>query len=321
MPSSPTTVQEQGFRSSLFGFDKNDVLAYMNVLANEGQQRELEHQEQLQKLEDQLDSMRKEQANARAHIEALQAEIAAANQRAENAEQQQKDSAETMAAMDQRVASYQSSQKESQKNANIWQLKCHDLQQQIETLQQQLQAQPKAPPPADATREARAEARRILSDARLYAETAEREMKQQAETQKTRMAENARGIASGVMLLRERLRRVDERIGAATLDLDHVTQGIYQALDETEEGLKALGTDMRVFAQGSPELTPAAPPTPAQPPVPVRPKAGGSQPAQRPRRVVAKPLPPQPAKPSHRLRTVQRPVTQLLDEQLERLKD
>ena len=31
MPSEPMNIQEQGFRSSLFGFDKNDVLAYMNA--------------------------------------------------------------------------------------------------------------------------------------------------------------------------------------------------------------------------------------------------------------------------------------------------
>ena len=41
MPSEPMNIQEQGFRSSLFGFDKNDVLAYMNALANEAQQHEL----------------------------------------------------------------------------------------------------------------------------------------------------------------------------------------------------------------------------------------------------------------------------------------
>ena len=32
-----------------------------------------------------------------------------------------------------------------------------------------------------------------------------KELKQQADTQKSRMAENARGIASGVMLVRDRL--------------------------------------------------------------------------------------------------------------------
>lgn len=36
MPSDSMNIQEQGFRSRMFGgFDKNDVLAYMNTLANE----------------------------------------------------------------------------------------------------------------------------------------------------------------------------------------------------------------------------------------------------------------------------------------------
>ena len=51
MPSEPMNIQEQGFRSSLFGFDKNDVLAYMNALANEAQQHELEYNRQLQQMQ------------------------------------------------------------------------------------------------------------------------------------------------------------------------------------------------------------------------------------------------------------------------------
>ena len=59
MPSEPMNIQEQGFRSSLFGFDKNDVLAYMNALANEAQQHELEYNRQLQQLQSKLDELRK----------------------------------------------------------------------------------------------------------------------------------------------------------------------------------------------------------------------------------------------------------------------
>ena len=57
MPSEPMNIQEQGFRSSLFGFDKNDVLAYMNALANEAQQHELEYNRQLQQLQSKLDEL------------------------------------------------------------------------------------------------------------------------------------------------------------------------------------------------------------------------------------------------------------------------
>ena len=78
-------IQEQGFRSSLFGFDKNDVLAYMNALANEAQQHELEYNRQLQQMQSRLDEMRSQQSSDDSRIEALKAEVAAANQRAEAA--------------------------------------------------------------------------------------------------------------------------------------------------------------------------------------------------------------------------------------------
>ena len=78
MPSEPMNIQEQGFRSSLFGFDKNDVLAYMNALANEAQQHELEYNRQLQQLQSKLDELRSERGTADSRMEALKAELAAA---------------------------------------------------------------------------------------------------------------------------------------------------------------------------------------------------------------------------------------------------
>ena len=165
-------------------------------------------------------------------------------------------------------------------------------------------------------REAKLEAGKILADARLYAESAERELKQQAETQKNRMAENARSIASGVMLVRERLARVDERLSAATLDLDGLTQAIYQALDQTEAELKDLGTDMRSFAQGTPETDIPAP-VPPRPAAAAKPAAPSPEkPAER-LRVKAKAQ--APAAPVHRLRNTRRPISQLLQDQIDKL--
>ena len=300
MPSEPMNIQEQGFRSSLFGFDKNDVLAYMNALANEAQQHELEYNRQLQQLQSKLDELRSERGTADSRMEALKAELAAATQRADTAEAKRREADEQLETIKKKTASFQSTQRESQKNANIWQLKCHDLQQQVDELQKQLTAAralntaaAPAAPTSDLVREAKLEAGKILADARLYAESAERELKQQAETQKNRMAENARSIASGVMLVRERLARVDERLSAATLDLDGLTQAIYQALDQTEAELKDLGTDMRSFAQGTPETDIRAPlPPPSLPPR--LPKSPPSVCASRPRHspCTTRPLPP-----------------------------
>ena len=312
MPSEPMNIQEQGFRSSLFGFDKNDVLAYMNALANEAQQHEL----------------RSERGTADSRMEALKAELAAATQRADTAEAKRREADEQLETIKKKTASFQSTQRESQKNANIWQLKCHDLQQQVDELQKQLTAAralntaaAPAAPTSDLVREAKLEAGKILADARLYAESAERELKQQAETQKNRMAENARSIASGVMLVRERLARVDERLSAATLDLDGLTQAIYQALDQTEAELKDLGTDMRSFAQGTPETDIPAP-VPPRPAAAAKPAAPSPEkPAER-LRVKAKAQPVHhtaPAAPVHRLRNTRRPISQLLQDQIDKL--
>ena len=333
MPSDSMNIQEQGFRSRMFGgFDKNDVLAYMNTLANEAQQHELEYQEKLRQLQAQLDDLRSQRSDAEARIEALKAELAAANQRADLAESKRHESDEQLQKAQSVAESVQSEHREIQKNANIWQLKCHDLQQQNETLTQQLAAARQlnaAPAPTpDVVREAKLEAQKILADAKLYAESAEKELKQQADTQKSRMAENARGIASGVMLVRDRLARVDQRLSAATLDLDNLTLAIYQALDETEAELKELGLDMRDYAQGTPEtdipVEPVEePPAPAPQPVPQ------AQPVQQPQAAPPKPekfrvkaTPHRaPAKPVRRLRSVNRPVSQLLQDQIDRMGD
>ena len=335
MPSDSMNIQEQGFRSRMFGgFDKNDVLAYMNTLANEAQQHELEYQEKLRQLQSQLDDLRSQRADAEARVDALKAELAAANQRADQAEAKRRESDEELQKAQAAAEGVQSEHREIQKNANIWQLKCHDLQQQNETLTQQLAAARQlnsAPAPTpDVVREAKLEAQKILADAKLYAESAEKELKQQADTQKSRMAENARGIASGVMLVRDRLARVDQRLSAATLDLDNLTLAIYQALDETEAELKELGLDMRDYAQGTPETDIPVEPVPVEePPAPVPQPVPQAQPVQQPQAAPPKPekfrvkaTPHRaPAKPVRRLRSVNRPVSQLLQDQIDRMGD
>ena len=133
------------------------------------------------------------------------------------------------------------------------------------------------------------------------------------------MAENARGIAAGVMLVRDRLSRVDQRLNAATLDLDGLTQAIYQALDDTEAELKELGTEMRDFAQGTPETNLPDPPaeTPAKPAAPQFRVKATAQPV----RAHRNPDPVPATKPStgRRLRNTRRPVSRLLQDEIDKI--
>ena len=124
------------------------------------------------------------------------------------------------------------------------------------------------------------------------------------------MTDNARALAAGVQLLRDRLARVDEKLASASMDLENATGAIYQALDDTSTDLENLGADMRSFGR----LRPAAQP-PAAPQVPpARAKVS-------PRRVRPTPSQPEqePVKRLRRTAAVSRPVSQELGEALDRL--
>ena len=140
MPSSQTlsALQEKGFRTTFRGFDKNDVLAYLNALDNENRQHSAEQEEQIAQLQAQLDKMRSEQSAARACVEKLQSDLSAANQRAEAAE---KSAAEVVArakSVEERATANLSRNKENQQAVVEWQFRCRDLQKQIDEYEKQI---------------------------------------------------------------------------------------------------------------------------------------------------------------------------------------
>lgn len=297
MPSGEPKVPEQGFRRRVVGgFDENDVLAYVNALVNESQQQQMEYEEQIKQLQGQIDKMKKEQTNARACVEKLQDELLQQTQRAEKAENDHAESEKKLAeSMEQysvsesRATGYQGKYRQSQKTLLEWQNRCQQAEEELKQLRAEMAAQPEKPAPAADPAPAPVapapvpepvqsvpepqpepqpistpsiEARKILADARIYAENAERRMRREAEEQKHRMAENAKDLAAGVMVLRERLSRVDEKLSAAALDLENATAAIYAALDNTDADLESMGVKLNDFAQGTPESDP--PPVPEE---------------------------------------------------------
>lgn len=316
MPPLDSAVQEQGFRSSLFGFDKDDVLAYVSALAAENQQQAQLYEEQQRQLQAQVDKLKAEQVNARACVEKLQQQLTEAEERAALAEKQYDEIAAKLADAEKRAADASARSRENQQAANEWQFKCRDMQRQLDAAAAEkpvLPVVPAAPVNTDTPAEARLEARRILADARITAENAEKRLAEQADEQKRRMADNARGIAAGVMVLRDRLARVDARLDAASLDLENATAAIYEALSQTEDDLRALGVEMSEFRH-APDATPKAPAPPA-----ARQKAT-AQAVQRPAQS-SRGKGTQRAKPQRLRRTGRMPVSQELLDALDRLED
>ena len=341
MPSKEPPIQEKGFRTSMLGFDKNDVLAYMNALANETQQRELEYQQTIDELNAQLDKLKKDQANARRCVEKLQAELNQATQRAETAEKAGSDAVTKLRDAEERASAYQNKYKECQQSILELQFQKRDLEKQVEEMEAMIPKggmpapapapAPVAPTPEPAkpakqeepaqvpvtvTEQARIEAKKILADARLNAESAERRLRQQEDDQKARMADNARALAAGVQLLRDRLTRVDEKLASASMDLENATGAIYQALDDTSSDLESLGADMRSFGKLRPAGQPAAAvqTTPAPAAAPARAKVS-------PRRVrpVRAQSEAEPVKRLRRASAPQRPVSEELGDAIDRL--
>lgn len=295
MPTQADALAEQGFRSSFFGFDKSDVLAYMSALAEESRQREEEFRRQTEEQHAQAEKLQGEQAAARLCVEKLQNELQQTRQLLEAAEQRARQAEEKLAAAEKAAAEKDERAKAGQQAAVELRFRCKELEDK-------LAAQAAAPRPTDddAQAQARLQARKILADARLYAENAEQRLKQQAEEQKARMAEHARGVAAGVLLLRERLARVDEKIGAATLDMENATAAIYQALDAADADLDALGARLDGFDPDDP-----VPPTAAVPALDTG-AVFGTPAAPRPR-VTAQAVPPRrPRAPRAAARTTGR---------------
>ena len=320
MPPLDSAVQEQGFRSSLFGFDKDDVLAYVSALAAENQQQAQLYEEQQRQLQAQVDKLKAEQVNARACVEKLQQQLTEAEERAALAEKQYDEIAAKLADAEKRAADASARSRENQQAANEWQFKCRDMQRQLDAAAAEkpvLPVVPAAPVNTDTPAEARLEARRILADARITAENAEKRLAEQADEQKRRMADNARGIAAGVMVLRDRLARVDARLDAASLDLENATAAIYEALPPPADALRARGVEMSEFRH-APDAPP--PKTPASPAPPAARQKATAQAVQRPAQS-SRGKGTQRAKPQRLRRTGRMPVSQELLDALDRLED
>lgn len=427
MPSVKPNMPEEGFRHQVYGFNKDDVLAYVSALDSEAQQQKQQYEEEISRLKAQLDKLKQDQQNARACVERLQSDLLAQTSRADKAEndlaavrKELSDCQDELKLSESHAVNYRERYQQSQKTLLEWQNKCRDLQQQLQDVraaaaadaidaaaepepaplkeqsyfsappedtepaaevveqppaqpepgpelpengpepaqpeppvspaapqapaapqpepEPELPAEPEAPAAKDPEQEAphqpdpswwaageksaTVQARKILADARIYAQSTERRMRREAEEQKARMAGNARDLAAGVQLLRDRLSRVDEKLSAASIDLENATAAIYDALDNTDADLQALGVKLDAFANGTPELDPPPRPGPRTPvvPAPQPPQEPAAMAGQKRVRPVVRARQARPASPVRRLRSSdRRAVSQTLQDAINRL--
>ena len=75
---------------------------------------------------------------------------------------------------------------------------------------------------------------------------------QQSSTVRADLGESADGIAASIAVLKAQLAEVDAKILAATGELQKATDGIVAALNDTDQSLSALGTQVKSFPAAAP---------------------------------------------------------------------
>ena len=132
-------MPEEGFRRQVYGFNKDDVLAYVVLWPTRPSSSNSQYEEQITQLKAQLDKLRQDQQNARACVDKLQSDLLTQTSRAEKAEGD-------LAAANKKLSEYQDELKLSESHATTtatatsrarktlleWQNRCRELEQQLQ---------------------------------------------------------------------------------------------------------------------------------------------------------------------------------------------
>ncbi len=273
---------ELRFHTELFGFDRVEVLSYIERIsaANAEKARALEEtiaalqhdltgahrqgsvlEQKADKVFSELEFQKKRAQDAVAEAAALRTEMDKAND-------------EIAAARSRLFAQEQENEALRSDNSRL----SETVADLTRTLEQRGAAQPEwrveATPPIEGEnekqllRQAQLKARGILRAADEKAQAHIERAKQDAaaivakaeregNAKRADLGESAEGIAASIALLKEQLAAVDAKILAATSDLQKATEGIAAALGDTEQGLSTQRKNVSPAAQPRTDAAPA----------------------------------------------------------------
>lgn len=308
MADKPTPGE---FKTSLMGFQKAQVLAYIDELSAKA----LESQKQQ---EEAAEALRKELENAKADNDVLLEKtkevcdrLTSEEKRAGEAENRARAAAEQLLHMEETANGYKSRLFTKEQETVVLRADNARLTEQLEQQHRQLEQALADLEAARAEGEEKArqgreelERQRSAFEEEKQAdlcrmeqekEEAQRQMEQQREAaerqlelekarfdqtcraQQESARQSAQQMADTVLLLRSQLEQVDRQIAEAAERLQKATGAIYTALGETEQNLVTLGAQAESFPEPLPEQP--APPKPG--PRPQRDKRPPRRPARR----------------------------------------
>lgn len=288
------------FKTSLMGFKKADVLAYVDDLAARTLQQQKQHEENAARLQKDLDALRADNDLLVEKTREVCDRLGDEEKRAEQAEARAKELAGQLLQIEKAADTYKSRLFSKEQEAVVLKADNQRLSELLATRQQELETARAAANEAETARRqavqqtetqrqeleqklagetAALQAERLREAAELEAQRAEQarqlqaqkqNVQRQLELEKARLAEQARQekqqlqtgaqhIEDTVLLLRSQLEEVDQKIAAASEQLQRATSAIYEALGETEQSLEQLGAQVERFPQPAPSA-PKSPP-------------------------------------------------------------
>lgn len=276
MPEDTSSV---GFKTSLFGFKKADVLACIEKMAAEAKQKEDEDQSRAQELQKTVDGLKENEAILLEKTRDVCDQLSAQNKRNAEIEKQAGELREQLRRSEDEAALYKKRLFAKEQETLLLKGDKADLQQQLEQQRQaaeqaQRQMEQKV---AAAAESARQDIFAAEENAEQRVEQARQQAQKEAVRQKAVMAAGAQDIADSVAVLKTQLAEVDAKIAAAAGELQRTTAALHAALDGAEQNLELLGAQMRQFPQPAPGAK-LPEPAPAQQEAQPEPPAQKAQP-------------------------------------------
>ena len=299
------------FKTSLMGFQKAQVLAYIDELSAQALAAQKQHEEAAAALQKELDAAKADNDLLLEKTKEVCDRLTSEEKRAGEAESRARAISEQLLHMEETANGYKSRLFTKEQETVVLRSDNARLTQELERQHQQLEQaladlEAARAEGEEKARQGQAELERQrsafeeekqagLRRAQEEQAQAQRRMEQQQEEARrqidlekarfdqTRRAQqesaraSARQMADTVLLLRSQLEQVDRQIADAAERLQKATGAIYAALGETEQNLEALGAQAESF----PKPLPARPGQPKDHPRPERDKRPPRRPARR----------------------------------------
>lgn len=267
------------FKTSLMGFKKADVLAYVDELAAKALAEQREHEQKAAQLQKDLDDLKSDNDLLMEKTREVCERLTEEEKRAGDAETRAKALAEQLLHLEETANTYKNRLFTKEQEAVVLKSDNQRLTELLATRQQEIEAARAGARQAEEARRQqeqaaakhqqelelrqaqqqkeweREQAQRLQTEqlaAQRELELGKAKLAEQARQEKQQMQQGARQIADTVLLLRSQLDEVDQKIAQAAAQLQQATSAIYAALGETEESLEQLGAQAERFPEPVP---------------------------------------------------------------------